>query len=82
MTSGTKKIRAALTGVSGKSIDRLFIIKTGQRFELLIAFTDATYYEFYGSGEINGGRAIDKGDAAAVRKLLALRGGDVVEIGA
>jgi hypothetical protein len=82
MTSGIKKICAALAAVSGKSIDRLFIVNTARRFELLIVFTDATYYEFHGTGDINGARAIDKGDAAAVRKILERRGGDVVEIGA
>jgi len=82
MNSGIKKIQAALAAVRGKSIDRLFIVNPGRRFELLIVFTDATYYEFHGSGDINGARGIDKGDAAAVRKILERRGGDVVEIGA
>ena len=82
MTAGTDKISAGLAAVSGKVIDRLFIVNTSGRFELFVVFTDATYYEFYGSGDISGARAIDKGDAGAVRELLARRGGNVVEIGA
>jgi hypothetical protein len=81
MTSGTERISVALAAVRGKAIDRVFVVSTNGRFELFLVFTDATYYEFYGGGEINGARTLDKGNVGAVRELVARRGGSVVEIG-
>jgi len=83
MSTTAAKISVALAKVRGKTIDRVFVVQHVDRgFQLIIAFADASYYEFYGSGDLNGARVIDKGDSAIVRELLSRNEGTVIEIGA
>lgn len=79
---GAKKIATALVGVRGKSIERVFVVHhDDNRFQLYLVFSDATYYEFYGTGGVSGARCIDRDSLSAVREMIERRGGDIVEIG-
>jgi hypothetical protein len=77
--TGAVKIAAALAEVGSKTIDRVFVVHHPDRFQLIIAFADNTYYEFYGSGELSGARRIDRGNAAAIRDMLSHERCEVVE---
>jgi hypothetical protein len=82
------KIATALANVRGKTIEGVVLVRHDGdtnhdlSFQLYITFTDGTYYEFYGTGHLNGARGLDRGDLGAVREIVQRRGGEHLEIGA
>lgn len=67
-----EKLRAALAGTLGKTINGFFISEhPGKHFQVFLTFADGTYYEFYGEGHLNGARSLDRGDQVSVRKFLS-----------
>ncbi len=70
--SNVDKLHTALQGVIGRAIAGVVIAEhEAERFQLFLAFTDGTHYEFYGAGDLNGARKIDHGDIRMVRGILA-----------
>lgn len=75
------KLRDALAGTIGKSIDRVFVTHHPDgRSQIFLVFTDGTYYEFYGRGGFEGTRCVYDGDAATVRARLSGSGAEVIEV--
>lgn len=77
-----KKLASALPGTLGKTLHRMFMADhDGERFQLVLVFTDGTHYELYGTGTLSGARDVEEGDQEEVRRRLALSRASVIEIG-
>jgi hypothetical protein len=77
----TAKLAAALPAALGKTLGSVFLADhRGDRFQVIFVFTDGTYYELYGTGGLDGARGVDRGNAAEVRRFLALSPAVVTEI--
>jgi hypothetical protein len=65
------KLATGLSGVIGKTIARIFLVKhrTGCE-QMYVVFTDGTHYEFFGVENMTGGRKVNARGSKDIRESL------------
>ena len=76
------KIASAITYALGKTLAQVFVVERPHReFQLILAFSDGTSYEFYGGGWLSGARDVDDRTGPTIRAALERDGVPFLEIG-